>query len=146
MSLHIEKAMTLAKKFNSLRALYSKEKKYRQTLEGTIYSLQDRLEEQQRASSKFAQKHKEIMLEHDKLQQIYRQESETAKSTREGLEHKVVEMQEMIQGRTKVIERLERDVQHKTKQIDSDNAAPVGRAQTTFRKAQQRDGKKVEQI
>lgn len=72
-----KKATTLGRKLQRLRKKYSEEKEYGRSLEGTIYSLQDQLEEQKQKSTSQID---EIQQEYDKLQLILRQQKETMES------------------------------------------------------------------
>ena len=111
-----EKATTLGRKLHKLRQKYTEEKKYRRSLEGTIYSLQDHLEDQKRKS---VSRIDEIQQKYDELQLICRRSEETLESSKKGLKQTITALQNEQKIKMVLIQKLELDVVDKTDTINS---------------------------
>ena len=111
-----QKATTLGRKLQKLREKYGEEKKYRKSLEGTIYSLQDHLEHQKQKS---VLRINDIQQKYDELQLICRRSEETSESTKKGLEQTITALQREQEIKMVLIQKLELDVVDKTDQINS---------------------------
>ena len=111
-----EKATTLGRKLHKLRKKYSEETKYRNSLEGTIYSLQDQLEDQKRKSVSGIN---EIQAKYDELQLICRRSKQTSEFTNQGLEQKIAVLRNEQEMKMVLIQKLELDVVDKTDKINS---------------------------
>ena len=111
-----QKAMTLGRKLHKLREKYSEETKYRKSLEGTIYSLQDQLEDQKQ---KFVSGINEIQTKYDELQLICRRSKKTSESCKDGLKQTIAVLRNEKQMKMALIQKLELDVVDKIDTINS---------------------------
>ena len=96
-------AMSLKKKLDKLHKLYTEEKQYRGKLTGTIYSLQDQLEEYKVQSE---QRHVELNSEYQR--QI--QQTKAAEARSQSFEQKLTALREDRDEKSKVIEKLQQQL------------------------------------
>ena len=111
-----QKATTLGRKLQKLRKKYSEETKYRKSLEETIYSLQDQLDDQKQ---NFVSGINEIQAKYDELQLICRRSEETSESCKEGLKQTIAVLRNEQEMQMALIQKLKLDVVDKTDTINS---------------------------